>query len=131
MMWKPKLLCTKSLVPPLGSENAAFSNSGTVFPRPIQPSAPPSFADVSSEYFFARSAKFPPALTCFRTSSALARGASSAFGSAFPSAPGVGGMKRFENVILFDDCVIELYLGVLFFELLADFGVSNGSARGD
>ena len=37
---------------------------------------------------------------------------------------GVGGMKGFKNVILFHDRVIELYLGVLFFELLADFGVS-------
>ena len=51
------------MVCPTGVLNAACSNSGTVRPRVIGGSRPPSFAlPGSSEYFLARSAKFAPAL---------------------------------------------------------------------
>ncbi len=36
----------------------------------------------------------------------------------------LGRMQRLENVILFNHRVVELYFCVLFFELLAHFGVS-------
>src|SRR5271165_2224051 len=70
-------------------EKAAFSNSGTVRPRPMKPRSPPFFAlPGSSEYFSASWAKSPPAFTCFRTSSAFLCASSTALSSTL--APGSG-----------------------------------------
>ena len=60
---------------PTGVLNAACSNSGTVRPRVIGGSNPPSLAlPGSSEYFFASSSKLAPAFSCLEMSSALACG---------------------------------------------------------
>src|SRR5258708_31678203 len=78
----------------MGRENAVFSNSGTVWPLPIQPRDPPCFAlPGSSEYFLARSSSFAPPFSCFSKSCARFCASVTPFSSTLPSAPGKGDEK--------------------------------------
>ena len=67
---------------PFFISKAALSNSGTIMPRPNQPSEPPSRPDGQSEFFLASSAKSPPATMrsrmarIFSNAAALASGRS-------------------------------------------------------
>src|SRR5581483_5799913 len=98
---------------PTFASNAAFSNSGTIWPCPNEPRSPHCAPEpVSSDSFFASSSNFAPAWICLRMSSAFAFGQLLLAGLC-----GGAALEGDENVTGFDFLVVVLVLLVVALQL--------------